>query len=159
MNAFYEHHKNNIRFHYRCFDRLLLNGTIQPFQQEKRVLGFFWTYRQVYFLSPRCRLGRMFIRICPCLPFPVRLCLNPHYWLAQHMCRKGIRFRQSTNAFSQCSDPDAMQQLADSLASDDLQRCAQKWLPQLIPFFTPRERRSAGIDHRLFWRKRSIATT
>jgi hypothetical protein len=35
MNAFYEHHKNNIRFHYRCFDRILLNGTIQPFQQEQ----------------------------------------------------------------------------------------------------------------------------
>ena len=28
MNAFYEHHKNSIRFGYRCFDRLLLNGII-----------------------------------------------------------------------------------------------------------------------------------
>jgi hypothetical protein len=32
MNAFYEHHKDNISFGYRCFDRLLLNGLIQPFQ-------------------------------------------------------------------------------------------------------------------------------
>jgi hypothetical protein len=23
MNAFYEHHKDNIQFHYRCFDRIL----------------------------------------------------------------------------------------------------------------------------------------
>src|SRR5437016_771556 len=51
MNAFYEHHKNNIRFHYRCFDRILLNGTIQPFQEEKRVVGFFWTYRKLYPVS------------------------------------------------------------------------------------------------------------
>ena len=51
MNAFYEHHKDNIRFHYRCFDRLLLSGTIQPFQQEKRVVGFFSTYRQLYPVS------------------------------------------------------------------------------------------------------------
>jgi hypothetical protein len=29
MNAFYEHHKNNIRFVYRCFDRILLHATIQ----------------------------------------------------------------------------------------------------------------------------------
>jgi len=29
MNAFYEHHKNSIRFQYRCFDRILLNGLIQ----------------------------------------------------------------------------------------------------------------------------------
>lgn len=241
MNAFYEHHKNNIRFHYRCFDRLLLNGTIQPFQQEKRVLGFFWTYRHMYpvsrdvlrdiatqfhnwvknrslkwdvpiiqdpatrrdkeldsyFNAPKddqvvCILkarepariltaignkkdnrwhleykqrwvdqynfylndaewGRMFVRVCPYFPFPVRICLNPHYWIAQQMRRKGIRFRQSTNAFSQCSEPEALQLLADSLTPDDLQRCGQKWLQQLIPFFTERERRSAGIQHRLFF--------
>ena len=45
MNAFVEHHKNSIPFGYRCFDRLLLNGLIQPFQQPERVLGFFNTYR------------------------------------------------------------------------------------------------------------------
>jgi len=41
MNAFYEHHKDSIRFGYRCFDRILLNGLIQPFQQPERVVGFF----------------------------------------------------------------------------------------------------------------------
>jgi len=30
MNAFYEH-QENIRFGYRCFDRILLNALIQPF--------------------------------------------------------------------------------------------------------------------------------
>ena len=38
MNSFYEHHKDSIRWHYRCFDRILLNGLIQPFQQPERVL-------------------------------------------------------------------------------------------------------------------------
>jgi hypothetical protein len=51
MNAFYEHHQHSIRFHYRCFDRLLLNGLIQPFQQPERVIGFFNTYRQQYPVS------------------------------------------------------------------------------------------------------------
>ena len=46
MNAFVKHHKNSIQFGYRCFDRLLLNGLIQPFQQPERVLGFFNTYRE-----------------------------------------------------------------------------------------------------------------
>ena len=46
MNAFVAHHKNSIQFAYRCFDRLLLNGLIQPFQQPERVLGFFNTYRE-----------------------------------------------------------------------------------------------------------------
>ena len=48
MNAFYEHHPDSIRWHYRCFDRILLNGLIQPFQQPERVVGFFNTYRQLY---------------------------------------------------------------------------------------------------------------
>jgi hypothetical protein len=33
MNAFREHHKDSIKFTYRCFDRILLNELIQPLQQ------------------------------------------------------------------------------------------------------------------------------
>jgi hypothetical protein len=51
MNTFYEHHQNSIRFGYRCFDRILLNGVIQPFQQPERVVGFFGTYRNQYPVS------------------------------------------------------------------------------------------------------------
>ena len=41
----------SIRFGYRCFDRILINGLIQPFQQPERVVGFFNTYRQQYPVS------------------------------------------------------------------------------------------------------------
>jgi len=51
MNTFYEHHRDSIRFAYRCFDRILLNGLIQPFQQPERVIGFFNTYRELYPVS------------------------------------------------------------------------------------------------------------
>jgi len=51
MNAFYEHHHDSIRFGYRCFDRILLNGLIQPFQQPERVIGFFNTYRDHQLVS------------------------------------------------------------------------------------------------------------
>ena len=46
MNAFFEHHQHSIRLAYGCFDRLLLNGLIQPFQQPEPVIGFFNTYRE-----------------------------------------------------------------------------------------------------------------
>ena len=46
MNTFCEHHQHSIKFGYRCFDRILLNGLIQPFQQPERVIGFFNAYRQ-----------------------------------------------------------------------------------------------------------------
>src|SRR5262250_1676429 len=242
MNAFYEHHQHNIAFHYRCFDRLLLNAAIQPFQQPERVMGFFWSYRQLYpisrqvlreissqyhnwvqyaarkwgapllsapeeqrrddFVSPYFRRarpdqvvailkareparllisiskcataqghlayrrrwviqynfyihdrawGRLFIRVCPYFPFSARVYLNPHYWLAERLCERGVRFQQCANAFLRCSDRGQLQALADSLQPQDILRCAQKWLAYLVPFFTARERRQAGVQHRLFF--------
>ncbi len=56
MNSFYDHHKDSIRWQYRCFARILLNGLIQPLQQPERVVGFFSSYRQLYPVSrPRLR--------------------------------------------------------------------------------------------------------
>ena len=51
MNTFQEHHRDSIRFHYRCFDRILLNGLVQPFQRPERVVGFFSSFRQLYPVS------------------------------------------------------------------------------------------------------------
>src|SRR5262249_43116879 len=230
-----------IRFQYRCFDRVLLNGLIQPFQQPERVVGFFNTYRGLYPVSRAvlreiakqfhnwvihrskkwgvpildapegrrdefvqryfkaanpdqgvCILkarepariitaigakeedrwhlqlkqrwvdqynfyihdrqwGRMFVRVCPYLPFSARVCLNQHYWIAHRLKQQGVRFRLSTNAFTSCADPVRLQQIADSLTADDLRACGQKWLSTLTPFFTERERQHAGVEHRLFF--------
>jgi hypothetical protein len=202
MNSFYEHRKDSIRWHYRCFDRILLNGLIQPFQRPERVVGFFNTYRQLYpvsrntlrgiaeqfqawlkawagspvmqapqrrrddFVDPYFhrakpdevvvilkareparimtavgdsttnrwhlqitnrwvvqynfyindqRWGRMFVRICPYLPFSARVCLNQHHWLANTMSEEDIDFRQCANAFIRCSTPERLQQFAGSL--------------------------------------------
>ncbi len=239
MNAFCEHHKDSIRFQYRCFDRILLNAAIQPFQQPERALGFFWTYRHVYPVSrsvlrdianqyhnwaknrslkwgvpiqgdPQGRRddfvdryfrraqpdqvvaiikareparimtaigegdrwhlemkqrwvdqynfyvndrdwGRMFVRICPYFPFSARVCLNHHYWLANRLRTQGVRFQQCANAFLKCADSDTLQALAESLTAKDLIACAQRWLASFTPFFTPKERRQAGCQHRLFF--------
>jgi hypothetical protein len=241
MNSFYEHHRDSIRWQYRCFDRILLNGLIQPFQQPARVVGFFNTYRRLYpvtrellhgiadhfqkwlkgwtenakipvldapkgrrdeFVDPYfkrakpdtivvvlkareparimiaigdkaadrwhlelsrrwivqynvyindARWGRMFVRMCPYLPFSARVCVNHHHWLANRMREQGIRFRQCANAFLKCAAPKRLQQLADQLTAHDLVTCGQKWLARLTPFFTRRERDQAGCEHRLFF--------
>jgi hypothetical protein len=241
MNAFYEHHKDSIRFGYRCFDRILLNGLIQPFQQPERVVGFFDTYRHLYpvsrdvlrgaadqfqlwvkkqadnwnapiveapkgrrdeFVEPYFRgarpdqvvvilkareparimtaigdkkinrwhlqiadrwivqynfyvndqhWGRMFVRICPYLPFSARVCLNQHHWLANRMRAEGIDFQQCSNAFLRCAAPERLQQLAEALTAQDLSSCGRKWLTRFTPFFTETERQQAGCQHRLFF--------
>ena len=240
MNTFYEHHQDNIKFNYRCFDRILLNGLIQPFQQPERVIGFFNAYREGQrvtrqllrdigeqfhnwvknraqkwgapileaptgrrddFVAPffkpaktdhvvvilkareparimtaigegnRWHLqlawrwivqysfylcdqfwGRMFVRVCPYLPFSARVCLNQHHWLANKLRAEGIDFQQRANAFLRCSHPEKLQQLADSLNVHDLLTCGQKWLATFTPFFKESERQQAGyVSLRPFW--------
>ena len=241
MNAFFEHHEHSIRFHYRCFDRLLLNGLIQPFQQPERVIGFFNTYRDgkrvtknelgdiaeqykhwvtnrsekwgapvieapesrrdkffdPYFIDAKpdqilaivrarepgriliangnkkddkwhlqmaqrwviqynfylndARWGRMFVRVCPYFPFTARVCLNQHYWLANRMREEKIDFQQCSNAFLKCGNPKRLQELADSLTAKDLLACGQKWLAYFTPYFSERERKEHGCQHRLFF--------
>jgi hypothetical protein len=97
------------------------------------------------------RFGPLFVRICPYFPFPARICLNQHHWLANHMREEGIRFRQCANAFLSCSNPKRLQQLADSLLPYDMIACGQKWLARLIHFFTDQERYLASCQHRLFF--------
>src|SRR6185503_19556888 len=95
--------------------------------------------------------GRMFVRICPYLPFSARVCLNQHHWLANRIREHSIEFKQDANAFLKCAAPDRLQELADSLAPRDLVSCGQKWLARLTPFFTTSERQHAGCQHRLFF--------
>ena len=239
MNTFCEHHKNSIKFGYRCFDRILLNGLIQPFQQPQRVIGFFNAYREGQRVTRNClrdiaeqfqnwvrnrcqkwgapildapdgrrddfvdpyfkyaksdqvvvvlkarepaRImiaigaeerwhlqlaqrwilqynfyvndrywGRIFIRMCPYLPFSARVCLNQHHWLANRMRQEGLDFRQCSNAFLKCSHPQKLQELANSLTAQDLLQCGQKWLTFLTPFFKASDRQQAGCQHRLFF--------
>jgi hypothetical protein len=130
MKAFYEHHKNSIEFHYRCFDRLLLNGLIQPFQQPERVLGLFNAYRDSTRVTRATLTGANVRAHVPLLyfPFSARVCLNQHHWLAIRVRQEGIDLQQCKNAFLKCSNPQRLQELADSLTARDLQQCVQKWL-------------------------------
>src|SRR5579864_4794645 len=95
--------------------------------------------------------GPMFVGMCPYLPFSARVCLNQHHWLARRMEEEGIDFQQCTNAFLRCANPARLQQLSDSLTPRDLLTRGQKWLATFTPFFTERERKQAGCQHRLFF--------
>lgn len=93
----------------------------------------------------------MFVRRCPYFPFSARVGLNQHHGLAIRLREEGIDFQQCTNAFLQCGNPARLQELADSLTTRDLRQCGPKWLAAFPPFFTDKERRQAGCQHRLFF--------
>jgi hypothetical protein len=94
--------------------------------------------------------GRMFVRVCPYFPFSVRVCLNGHEWLACRLRDEGIAFEQCANAFRTCADPGRLQALSDRFSAADIEACGHRWLAQLVPFFTDRERRRQGFGYRLF---------
>jgi hypothetical protein len=109
-----------------------------------------WIVQYNFYINDR-NWGRMFVRICPYFPFSARICLNQHHWLANRMRENGIGFKQCANAFLKCAVPDRLQELANALTPQDLVSCGQKWLAQLTPFFTAKEREHAGCQHRLFF--------
>jgi hypothetical protein len=109
-----------------------------------------WVVQYNFYVND-ARWGRMFVRMCPYLPFSARVCLNQHHWLANRMREEGIAFRQCANAFMGCAEPGRLQELADELTPRDLVSCGQKWLACFTPFFTPAEREQAGCRHRLFF--------
>ena len=242
MNAFFEHHQNNISMHYACFDRILLDARIPAFLDGARAMGFFsqdrglfpvhksdlvkistnyekWVREEVQ--SKQCPLledpegrrdefmepyfasaepdqivgiikarepgriitavglsgksthleskwrwvnqynfyirdhdfGPIFVRICPYFPFTARVCLNQHDWIANRLRQQGIEVHQPDNSFVACSDPTALQAIADSFTAQDLITCGRKWIDLLVPYFTAQERNELGCDHRFYFKQ------
>jgi hypothetical protein len=107
--------------------------------------------QQYYFYIQDAEFGRLFIRMCPYLPFNARLLINGHEWLACQMRRAGIHFRQHGNAFLTCSAPERLQQLADGLSAQHVIALAQRWLARLAPPLIDAHERRAARDYRLFF--------
>jgi hypothetical protein len=106
--------------------------------------------QQYYFYLQDRDYGRMFVRVCPYFPFSARICLNGHEWLACRLREEGIAFEQCTKAFRTCADSPRLQELADQFSAAHIEACAHRWLAQLVPFFSDRERRHQGFGYRLF---------
>ena len=106
--------------------------------------------QQYYFYLQDEDFGRMFVRVCPYFPFSARICLNGHEWLACRLREEGIAFEQCANAFRTCADPARLRELSERFSAADIEACGHRWLAQLVPFFTDRERRRQGFGYRLF---------
>src|SRR5467141_3167817 len=59
-----------------------------------------WVVQYNFYINDR-NWGRMFVRICPYLPFSARICLNQHHWLAA--ASTGCSSRRSSTATTSSS--------------------------------------------------------
>jgi hypothetical protein len=92
--------------------------------------------------------GPAFLKIGTYLPYPVKLCLNGHEWVKQHLRRDRLRFDSLDNGCLSCADPLALQTACDALGPADVQAFFDRWSHRL-PWPMTADERAAGYDHRL----------
>jgi hypothetical protein len=63
-----------------------------------------WIVQYNFYIND-ARWGRMFVRMCPYLPFSARVCLNQHHWLAQRMQEEKIGFQQCSECLLKMQRP------------------------------------------------------
>jgi hypothetical protein len=101
-----------------------------------------------YFYVQDREWGPAFLKIGTYLPYPVKLCLNGHEWVKQHLTRRHMRFESLDNGFLTCVDPAALQATCDALGPADVQAFFDRWSHRL-PWPMTTTDRAAGYDHRL----------
>ena len=95
-----------------------------------------------YFYVVDDDFGPFFLKFCSYFPYNAKLCINGHEYLKRQLAKRGIAFEPLDNGILRCSDPVAMQRLADGLTADKIDALLRKWLALLPhPFRTPQPRR------------------
>lgn len=98
-----------------------------------------------YFYIDDADFGPLFIKVCSYAPWGTKLCLNGHEWAKRQLEKRGIAYEALDNGFLSCQEPEKLQQICDSLGSEEIDRLFRKWL-QRIPLPLRPEDRAAGYD-------------
>jgi hypothetical protein len=98
-----------------------------------------------YFYIDDADFGPLFIKVCSYAPWGTKLCLNGHEWAKRQLEKRKIAYEALDNGFLSCAAPDKLQQICDSLGSEQIERVFQKWLKRLPLPLRPQDR-AAGYD-------------
>lgn len=123
------------------------------FQRNKSVLPNYY-----YFYLDDRDWGESFLKVCSYAPWGLKLYLNGHEWLKRQLTQEGIGFEALDNGFLSCQNPQRLQQLADSLGPEQIQRFLSKWLERL-PLPLSAADRAAGFDYHLSIRQMEVSLT
>ena len=75
--------------------------------------------------------GPFFLKFCSYFPYNAKLCINGHEYLKRQLAKRDIGFEPLDNGILRCSDPAAMQRLADGLTAERIDALLCKWLARL----------------------------
>ena len=89
-----------------------------------------------YFYCLDADFGPFFIKFGSYFPYNAKLCLNGHHWAQRQAAKAGICFTAMDNAFAAVEDPEALQQICDTLGPAQIYALLEKWLKLLPDPFT-----------------------
>ena len=92
------------------------------------------------------------------VPYPIKLCLNGHEWVKQHLRRAQVPFDSLDNGFLACVDPAQLQAVCDQLGPADVQAFFDRWTARLPSPLTTANR-AAGYTHRLALQQVEVSLT
>jgi hypothetical protein len=75
---------------------------------ERRVTSY-------YFYVWDAEFGPAFVKICAYFPYPGKIWINGHEWAKRQAIQAGIGFRELSNGFAACDDPQGLQEICDRL--------------------------------------------
>src|SRR5262245_20487731 len=120
-------------------------------KSERRVTCF-------YFYGWDEQFGAAFIKICAYFPYPIKVWGNGHEWAKRQATHAGIGFRELSNGFSTCADPDRLQAICDQLSPDRIAAFIHQWLTDLPTPLSDADRR-AGYWWDLSMRQVEVSRT
>jgi hypothetical protein len=101
-----------------------------------------------YFYIDDEDFGPVFIKVCSYAPWGIKVCINGHEWAKRQIEKAGVPFETLDNGFLSCEDPKKLQEICDSLGSEQIGRFFRKWLQRIPLPLTPEDRLS-GYDWEL----------
>ena len=95
-----------------------------------------------YFYLWDADFGPAFIKICAYFPYPGKIWINGHEWAKRQATHAGIGFRELSNGFAACEDPQALQEICDRLGPEEIAAFADRWWARLPLPFTAADRQA-----------------
>jgi hypothetical protein len=111
-----------------------------------------------YFYVQDPEWGPAFLKLGTYVPYPIKLCLNGHEWVKQHLRRAQVPFDSLDNGFLACADPARLQAACDQLGPADVQAFFDRWTARLPSPLTTADR-AAGYTHRLAFQQVEVSLT
>ena len=102
--------------------------------------------------------GPSFVKFCTYAPWSVRVCLNGHMWLRQHLRRSGHVVEPLDNGIAYVDDHATLARLCRRFGPQHIQRFFDRWMYRLPSPFTAQDRR-AGYTYQLSILQLEVART